>query len=461
MSMSQHKISNTNHKVIIIGTGVAGMNVAYQLMKSDKPFKITCITHESICDYSTCGIPYVLEGEVNSFEDIILHKPEFFSDKNVQLLKSTEVIDLDFEKNQVKIKQSLTGKEVQEKTLDYEYLVLATGRLPMQPPISGLDLAHVHTLMNYEDGQKLDTAMRKSKTAVIIGGGIIGLEVAVACRVKKIDTTVVELAPLLLPTILDSDMSNLVQDWLMDKGIKILTGRKVETITNTKNVNRIILDDGTELISDLIILTAGIKPNTELAEKTGLALGPTGGIKTDYTQCVIKDGARIANEFALGDCVESRNHITKQPMLSALASTAILQARVVAGNILGTKSEMSGVVNPTITLLAGLQVGSVGLTSHAAELSDLKINTATSFGKSRSRYYPGWKNIYFKFLASNGKLIGAQIIGEEDVKERINAITIVIKEGISIESLMNIERCYTPPLVLLTDPMLKVLNQLI
>jgi NADH oxidase (H2O2-forming) len=169
----------------------------------------------------------------------------------------------------------------------------------------------------------------------------------------------------------------------------------------------------------------------------------------------------LENVFALGDCVESRNFITGRRMVSALASTALLQSHVVTDNILGVPSQIIEFINPTVTMLAGLQIGSVGLTSHAADKEGLDYRSATSMGKSHSRYFPGWKELNFKFLAKDDKLIGAQIIGEEDIKERINLLTLIIKEKIEIKQILRTERAYTPPLALLTDPMNKALKNLI
>lgn len=443
-------------RVIIIGGGVAGMNVIYELIKSEQPMEITCITKEHVCDYSTCGMPFVLEG-VTKFEDIILHKPEFFEEKNVKLLKNTEVIDINITKNQIKIKNSQDENE----ELDFDFLVLATGRKAFKPQIQGLELRDVYTLMNYQDAEIVHNVMIPGKTAVVIGGGIIGLEMAVAFNENGISTTVVELAPGVLPTMLDPDQSKLVEDWLINKGIKILTGMMVQSIDGTDKVEGVTLNDGKKLPVELVLLSTGIKPNIQLASKAGLEIGPAHGIKTDPSQRVMKTGKKIDNIFALGDCVESNNRITGQPMISALASSAVIQARVIGQNILGNTLKIWGFVNPTVTMLGGLQIGSVGLTSFAAKKAGLEFKSATSFGKSKARYYPGWKNIYFKFLSKNGKLIGAQIVGEEDVKERINYIALAIHEEISIEIIINIERCFTPPLALLSDPMLKALNQLL
>ncbi len=448
-------------KVIVIGANVAGMNLVQQLINTEKPFDITCITREPIYDYSTCGLPYVLEGVVPNFEDIILHKPEFFYEKNVELLINTEVKSIDLKKNEIIINPFNGKSNSKTTTLQYDFLVIATGRLPIIPPIQGINLKGVHTLMNYLEGIELYNAMEGKNHAVIIGGGVIGLEVAVALNVNHIATRVVEIAPNVLPALLDPDMAKLVSNWLIEKGIQILLDKKVTSINGTDLVSSVTLSDGSEIPADIVVLSTGIRPNNELAKLAKLDIGEFNGILTDRSQHVLSNGESLNNVFALGDCVESNNLITGKSSISALASTAHLQARVVAENIQGRHSELLGVLSPTVTMLSGLQVGCVGLNSKMADNLGLIYNSATAFGKSRSRYYPGWKNIYFKFLASNGKLIGAQVIGEEDVKERINYFSLSIREGIDIKELLDMERCYTPPLALLNDPANKAFKQLI
>ena len=443
--------------IIVIGSGVAGVNIIHRLMKTELQVNITCITQEKNFDYSTCGLPFVLGGIIENPEDIILHKLEFFYEKGVKLLLVTEVTDMYVTKRQI----TIMNKAGENEQLQYDHLVIATGRVPFKPPIPGIELSGVHTLMNFDQCKELLTAITKANSAVVVGGGAIGLEAALAFNTHKLDTTVIESAPSILPVMLDPDMAKLVEDWLTDKGIKIHTNSKVQQILGVEHVESVILEDGTKLPTQLVLLATGIRPSVTLAKKAGLDIGPVGGILTDDKQNVYQNNRLLGNAFALGDCVETKNLITGQPMISALASTALLQAETIADNIQGKDTELSGTVNPGITYLAGLQVGSVGLTSHEAERNGITFKTATTQGKSQSRYIPGWKNLHFKFLAQKGKLIGAQIIGEIDVKERINALTMAIHENISIKTLLHTERCYTPPLALLTDPMFKALKQLV
>ncbi len=449
--MSQEK----KKKVIVIGSGIAGMNVIYGLMKFND-FDITCITREKQYAYSTCGIPYVLEGVVEKFEDIILHRPEFFDEKNVKILTNTTVIDIDYTNKQVKT----FSKEGKVDQLEFDFLVIATGRVPFTPEIKGTGLKRIYTLMNYSNGVMLKEAMTQCEKAVIVGAGLIGLEAAVAFAANNIKTTVVELTPSVLPAMLDLDMGIIVEEWLRNKGIEIITGVKVKEFDGTDQVKSVILESDKEIPTDLVLLAVGIRPNVSIIKKTGIDIGKTGGIKVDERLHILKNNRPIENVFALGDCIETKNLITEKPMRSALASTAIMQSKTIVKNIIGKKSEYLGTISPSVTYLGGLEVGSVGLTEYAAKSFGISYKVSTSEGASQSKYIPDWKNLKFKFLARNNKLIGAQIIGEKDVKERINELTIVIREKIPIGSLLKTERCYTPPLTLLNDPMLNALEKL-
>ncbi|MHA1263918.1 MAG: NAD(P)/FAD-dependent oxidoreductase [Candidatus Helarchaeota archaeon] len=446
-----------NEHIIVIGSGVAGMNVIYNLLKTNKRLKITCITQENQYAYSTCGLPYALEGVTEKYEDIILRTPEFFTENNVQIVTGTKVIDIDLKNNQIKT----TNEKGKTEVFQYDYLVIATGRKPNIPPIKGIDLRNVFTLMNYEDGKRIAEVMPYCTKAVVIGAGYIGLEMALAFAANHMETIVVELAPSVLPAILDPDMSELVEKWFMRKDIRVITGKKVQQLRGKETVTGAILEDGKELPADIVMLSTGIKPNVDLAKKVGIDIGPTGGIKTNENLCVYVGGNCVKNIFALGDCIETKNLIINQPMISALASSAILQSRVIAKNIIGGEAHYKGTINPSITYLGGLQVGAVGLNTAQAEKAGISYKSATAVGSSQSKYIPGWKDMFFKILADKNQIIGAQIISEKDVKERINALTLIIREKIPIETILMTERCYTPPLALLSDPMFKALEKLV
>jgi NADH oxidase (H2O2-forming) len=301
--------------------------------------------------------------------------------------------------------------------------------------------------------------MKDTGSAVIVGGGVIGLEMACACIANGIKTTVVEMLPYILPLMLDEDMASMVHTWMEKTGIEILTSTRVSSIDGNERVEAVVLDEKT-IEADMVVFATGIRPNNDLAQRTGLDLGKTGGIAVNSLMKAARQGRTLDNVYALGDCVEVASGLTNQPYISAFASTASLQARVVADNICGDRSELEGYLSPAVTVVADLQIGSVGLTSHSAKQAGIDPTVGRAEGFTRSGYYPGKKKIHIKLLVHNDRLIGTQMISEEDVKERINYVTLAIKNNMSVHDLKNSERCFTPPLSLMVDPFIRALESI-
>ena len=283
------------------------------------------------------------------------------------------------------------------------------------------------------------------------------METAVAFAKNNIRTTVIDMLPSILPQMLDPDMSSIVQKRLEGMGIEALTSTKVSSIKGNRTVESVVMDER-QIKADLVLISTGVTPNVDLAKNAGVAIGNSGGVVVNSRLNAKKEGRFLEDVFALGDCVEIMNKITNSSQVSALASTAALQGRIVAENISGGEAGLDGYLSPAITVIADMHVGSVGLTSHAAKLFDIATEIGKVSGLTRSRYYPDRKQIHIKLLAHEGRLIGAQIISEEDVKERINTIALAIQNKMTIDELLYTERCFTPPLSLLTDPFIRALE---
>lgn len=450
MRYSSESGEERKKKVVIIGGGLSGMSLAMEITRKNMDIDITVIKKENLGSYSPCGMPFVLEGKVERMENIILNKPDFYAEKGINLKTGCEAIDIDLENKKVQFDSG--------EVLGYDKLVIVTGRKTFIPPIDGVNLEGVFTLSNFEDGIVVFEAMKNVKQAVIVGGGIIGLETAVAFAEHNIKTTVIEMLPYILPQILDEDMASIVNERLKSMGIEVFTSTKVLSIKGEGKVDSVLTEEK-EFKADLVLIATGVRPNADLAKKVGITLGKAKGVVVDSSLNVEKDGKPLENVFALGDCVEVNNKITNLHQVSALASSAILQARIVAENICGGHVSIEGFLSPTITVIGGLQIGSVGLTSHAAQKSGLSIKINKASGPTRASYYPGKKVIHIKIFAHDDKLIGAQMISEEDVKERVNALTLAIQNKMTIEDLLYTERCFTPPLSMLTDPLIRALEK--
>lgn len=416
--------------LVIIGGGLAGASVASYVREKDPDMGITLFTNDQYVAYSPRDIPSVLSGDIASFEDLMLHDFSYYKDKGIDLHTNTEITAIDLES------KSLI---VEGEKLGYDQLVIATGVIPDIPQIPGIDKRGVFFIKGIEDGKKVKEAMKSAKNAVVAGADPVSLEIASAFITSGINTTVVTSSPYLLPQYLDPDMTVIVQHKMESLGMKVITGTPLGSINGPEHVEFVTV--GKEIIpADLVLLSPGAKPNTSLAKQAGIEIGGTGGIQVDPSMRVTKS----ASVYAAGGCVEVTHHITARLTLSMLGGTAVRQAKVVAENICGGDATFTPVVNLVISVVVGLQVGSVGLTSYAAKQAGLMVVEGKAQGLTRAHCHLGGKKIHVKLLFEEERLIGAQLISEEGVKERIDMLSFMIKSGTTYGQLRHLETCYTP-----------------
>ena len=428
-------------KIIIIGGGVGGINLLEFLNKRDPALDITLIKKECVASLSTCGLPYLLEG-VLKYDDIILHDAEFYRKKGIDFRTNTEVKMIDLDKNVVK---------TDEEILRYDKLIIATGRRPYVPEISGVDLCGVYAFSNEEDGLKIKKDMKEAKKGVVIGGGSLGLGAAVAFAENGIDTKVIVGHDHVLSSILDPDMAEIVENRLKERGIEVMKNSKIDSI-NGKNRVKSIFVNGIKIPSDVVVISKGTLPNVDLARNPGIEIGEFGGILTNSEMQVKRKGSYLQDVYAFGDCVEVVDHATGNQRLSQLASTAVIQAKIIVDNIFGGDLTFDPCVTPVATRVSNLQVGSVGITSRTAEKFGIKLITGKSKKFTRARYYPGRFPVTVKLLFNKKtKLVGAQMASGECIGERVNALTIAIKREMSAKELLKMERIFEPSMSLLVD----------
>jgi len=300
------------------------------------------------------------------------------------------------------------------------------------------------------DGELLEKALNEEdlKNAAVIGGGWIGLQTAVAFSKRGITTRVVEKLPHLLPALLDADMASIVQKYF-GKDLIFLLNTTIEAIKGWQHVDS-VQAGGDDFPADIVLVSAGMTPNVRLSKNAGIHVGESGGIATDLSLRVKKGRSYLENVYALGDCIEVIDAVTYRPRLSLLASTALIQARVVASNILGIPSYYGPCLSPSVANISGLQVGSVGVTSEMAGRYGIPIKIGKSVRYTKARFFPEKKTITAKliFESSGEKLIGAQIISQESVAERINELTLAIKAGTTAKDIWMRERCFDPSLTM-------------
>jgi len=432
-------------KIVIVGAHTAGCDAAAAARLVDRKAEITMLTNERYAGYSRCGLPFVLGGHIRSFQDLIVFSPSYFKMMKIDLKLEANVTKIDTEAKTVEAQY----KDGSTESLQYDSLIIATGAKPFIPPIKGREKQGVYTLRTIEDGEKIEQAIKGSKSAVIVGAGLIGLELGVAFVERGLETTVVELLPQILPAMLDKDMASLVQRELEKKGLKIITGCAVDEILGEGKVDGVIAG-GQQVPADIVVVATGVRGNTELAQKAGIALGETRLIKVN-----MRMETNVKDVYACGDCVESIHLITKRPVVCQLGTTAVRQAKVAGTNAAGGYAIFPGVLGAAITRLFDTEIGTVGLTEFSAQRAGIETMSVTFSGKTRAQYYPGALPIRVKLIAEKEteKLIGAQIIAGEGVAQRINALSFAILKGMTIRELAKAETCYAPPVAETWDPM--------
>lgn len=441
------QIESDKMKIAIIGGGAGGLTTASNIRKYDKNADITVITRDENIAYSPCAIPYVLSGEVDSFEDIVLHGPEDYLKKEIKVITRAEVLEVSNDKN--KIKFSLIGSVNEPlKEINYDYLVIATGGATFIPQIEGSELEGVFKIRTIKDGLNIKKYAAKCQNAAVIGAGLIGLEIAYGLLKLGLNVTVTELLPQIAPRSLDPDMASIVQKYLEKKGINIILGNPIEKIIGETNVKGAIIGDK-EVKTNMVVMATGIKPETKLAKMAGCKLGKW-AIKVNK-----KMQTSVPNIYAVGDCVEVYDAITGHRTQSPLGSTAVRQAKIAAKNIVGIEAEFKPVLNSIVSKIGHLEFGAVGLTRVSAIQNGIEVVSGKIRALTKARYYPGAKRIDLMMICDlKGRIIGCQIIAEERVAERIDTVSLAIAKEITCSEMAIMEFSYAPPVSMVIDPII-------
>jgi NADH oxidase (H2O2-forming) len=426
-------------KIVVIGAHAAAVDAASAARKTDRTAEITLLTTEKYAGYSRCGIPFVVGGHIPKFTDLIVYPSSYYQMMKLDLRRETTATNIDTKAKTVETRDK-TGKS---ETLSYDALIIATGANSFIPPIKGKEKPGILTVRTIEDGEEINEAIEKgAKSAIVMGAGLIGLEVAIGLTERGLKTTVVEMLPQIMPVMLDADMAKGVQEMLESKGITILTGKGVEEFTGTDKVDGVVAA-GQQIKADLCIAAFGVRANTELAQKIGLTLGDTKAIKVSP-----KQETSIPGIYAIGDCAESTHMITQRPALPQLGTVAVKQGKVAGTNAAGGYAIFPGILGSAVTKFFDTEIGVTGLNEFFAKRAGLDSIAATISGQTRAQYYPGAQPIRVKLVVEREmeRIIGAQIIGGEEVTQRINAISLGIQKQVTVRELAKSDTCYAPPL---------------
>jgi NADH oxidase (H2O2-forming) len=433
-------------RIVIIGAHAAGVDAASAARKTDRTAEITLITEEKNAGYSRCGLPFVLGGQIPSFNSLIVFPLSFYQMMKLNLKNETKVTVINTGNKTI----DTIDKAGKTETLPYDSLIIATGASSFMPPIKGKEKQGIYSLRTLEDGERIDQAIKNgAKTAVVMGAGLIGLETAIAFHERGLKTTVVEMLPQVLPQMLDADMAKIAQEMLQQKGINILLGKGVEEFLGEEKVTGIVAG-GEQINADLFISAFGVRANTQLATNAGIILGDTKAIKTNAR---METSAK--DVYAIGDCAEATHIVTQKPALPQLGTVAVRQGKVAGINSAGGYALFTGVLGSAVSRLFDTDVGVTGLTEAAAQRARIDTVTGTIASKTKAEYYPGALPIKVKLVVEkeSERMIGAQIIGGEEVTQRINAISFAIQKQMTVRELAKADTAYAPPLCETWEPL--------
>jgi NADH oxidase (H2O2-forming) len=432
-------------RVIVIGSGAAGMKAA-SAARSAGDAEITVFTEEGHISYSPCAIPFVIEGKIKDFGSIVMHTPEFYSrERSIKVLTKTKVTAVDMDKK--------TVATADGSVHPYDSLVLSVGGSVFLPPIEGVRLSGVFPVRTIADGMAIKEALHSVSSVVVAGAGVIGLEMAVALKRIGKQVTVVEMFTQVVPRILDADMAKLVQSHCESLGIEFMMGTPMGSIKGEGKVERVAV--GTmDIPCQMVIMATGVRANLELPNMMGLEIGPLGAVRVSTTMQPYKKGRLVKDVFLAGDVVQCESAAVTGPTMNQLGSAAVRQGRVAGINAAGGYATMPAVLSPFISVIGDIQAGGTGLSKGLADYYGLNVVEAKAEGSTRARYYPGGKELIVKMLADKEthRIIGAQMVGGEEVTGRINWLTAAIYKGVTAEEFVNaFENAYCPPTSMVKD----------
>jgi len=450
-------------KVLIVGGVACGGKAAARLMRVDPRADVTVLEKGEYISYAGCGLPYYVGGVVKEYRDLmttpigVVRDENFFRKvKHVTVHTQHLATRLDRRK---KIVTALDLRNGEEKEFPYDKLVLSTGASPLRPPIPGSDLPRVFTLWNMPDALAMRAAIDsgKVKNAVVIGAGLIGMEVVEALHDQGIQVSIVDLCETPLPQMMDREFGNLLRAVLEKKGINFFGGEKVLEIQGYNGEIKSVKTDKREVPAEMVLMAVGVRPNVGIAREAGLALGSCGGV-------IVDDHMRTSDPdiYAGGDCVEVKNVLTGKPVWQPMGSVANRQGRVIADNIAGLPTTFKGVAGTAIMKAFEYTIGKTGLTREQARLEGFNAEAVTIVDSDTPHFMPGSAAIQVRIVADRNtrKVLGAQVFGAGRADKRLDILVSAAAGGLTIDELADADIAYAPPYSTALDPVTHAANTL-
>lgn len=438
-------------KTVIIGGVAGGATTAARLRRKDESMEIVLLERGEYISYANCGLPYHVGDVIKNRESLLLQTPEAMKKKfNIDVRVQNEAVKINPEDQTVTIKDLKKGIEYEES---YDYLVIATGSSPVVPPIPGIDGPDIYTLWTVPDTDRIKKVIeiKKPKTAAVIGGGFIGLEMAENLNRAGLQVSIVEMQDQVMAP-LDFEMAQLLHENIEMNGVSLLLGDGVASFEHKDGKTLITLNSGKELQTDMVLLSIGVRPNSELAGEAGLKLNGRGGILVDEMLRTSEE-----NIYAVGDVTEVENYVLKEPAMIPLAGPANKQGRICADNIAGGQKKYKGTLGTSVAQVFDLTAAAAGVNEKTlirkGKVRGKDYETVLINQKSHAGYYPGAVPVTLKLLFDlDGNILGAQAVGQEGVDKRIDVLAGAMRSGNTIYDLEELELAYAPPYSSAKDP---------
>jgi NADPH-dependent 2,4-dienoyl-CoA reductase/sulfur reductase-like enzyme/rhodanese-related sulfurtransferase len=431
-------------RLVVVGGVAGGATAAARARRIDEHADITLIDRGPYVSYANCGLPYVISGDIADRKQLLLQTPEGFQSRyRIKALVNTEAIEIDREARRVRVRSG-SG----ESWLPYDRLILAQGGTPLLPSLPGSDAPHVFKLWTVPDMDRIHAYIDDAapRSAVVVGGGFIGLEMAEAFQKRGLDTTVVELLPTVM-AVMDREFGIQIAGEMGRNGVSVVTGVGVQAVHAAERT--VELTDGRRLPADLVLFSVGVRPELELARRAGLAIGAAGGLEVDE-QLRTSDPAI----FAAGDMIEIAHLVSGRRVRVPLAGPANRQGRIAASNALGMAMSYQGALATSVVKVFESTAAMTGLSESAARAAGFDVGVAIIHKDHHAGYYPGSRELSLKLVydRSNARLLGAEAFGDAGVEKRIDVLAMALHGRMTLHDLAEVDLAYAPPYSSANDP---------
>lgn len=448
-------MSTHRERVVIIGGDAAGMSAASQLRRLRPEVEVIAFERGTYTSYALCGLPYLIAGFVAEPSRLVARTPEAHRRNGIDVRLHSEVIGIDLAQQQVIVVDHEAKREYRES---FDRLVIATGARPRSLSVPGRDAEGIFTIHSLDEALALANWLesQRPRSAVIVGGGYVGLEMAEAFITRGLQTTLLEAAPHVM-ALLDSDMAELVERELQQGGVRLVLGAPVEGFeTRHGRVTGVITPVGT-FEAEVVVLGIGVEPNSELARDAGIVLGDRNAIHVDERCRTSAPGV-----WAAGDCADAYHRLLGRSIYFPLGTTANKQGRVCGLDLAGREARFPGIVGTAITRFRETEIARTGLTEREARAAGFQVVAAQVRSTTRSGYFPGatWMTVKMVAEEPTGRLLGAQIVGGSGAGKRIDTVATALTAGMTLDEFIYLDLAYAPPFSPVWDPVVVAARKL-